>query len=370
MGCVLFCRAGNRVFTFMSRASIRAWVSLEEDAYLSRCINRLKFMKVLFIGGTGNISTASSRLAMQRGFDLYHLNRGNNSRSPEGVKTILGDINEPQKLTELKKHQWDVVVNWIAFTPEDIERDLALFRGKTKQYIFISSASCYQTPLRYPIITESTPLYNDLWDYSANKIKCEDRLMRAYREEGFPITIVRPSLTYDTVIPVAIGGFREYNTAARILAGKEIIIHGDGTSLWTVTHADDFAKGFTGLLGLTQAIGHAFHITSDEILTWNMIYLILAESLGCELNAVHIASDFICKTEPSYTGTLLADKAESVIFDNSKIKTFVPGYQATIPFSEGIQRTLKWLDADPARKIIDPGEEARIENILSAYKAL
>ena len=327
-------------------------------------------MKVLFIGGTGNISTASSKLAIQRGFELYHLNRGVNKVEIDGVRTILGDITKPKSLDGLNKHHWDVVVNWIAFTPEDIERDLALFRGNTKQYIFISSASCYQTPLRYPLITESTPLYNNLWDYSANKIKCEDRLMQAYREEGFPITIVRPSLTYNTVIPIAIGGFREYNTAARILKGKEIIIHGDGTSLWTVTHADDFAKGFVGLLGLTQAIGHAFHITSDEILSWNMIYGILAESLGCKLRPVHIASDFICQIEPSYTGTLLADKAESVIFDNSKIKTFVPGFKATIPFSEGIKRTLEWLDADPARKIINPGEESRIENILRAYRAL
>jgi nucleoside-diphosphate-sugar epimerase len=262
------------------------------------------------------------------------------------------------------------VVNWIAFTPEDIERDIAMFRGKTKQYIFISSASCYQTPLRYPVITESTPLINDLWDYSNDKIKCEDRLIKAYRDEGFPITIVRPSLTYDTVIPIAIGGFKEYNTADRILKGKEIIIHGDGTSLWTVTHSDDFAKGFTGLLGLSQAIGHAFHITSDEILSWNMIYEILATSLGCEAKVVHIASDFICKVEPSYTGTLLADKAESVIFDNTKIKTFVPGYKATIPFTTGIKRTLNWLDEHPERKIIDPDETARIENVLRAYKCM
>ena len=224
-------------------------------------------MKVLFIGGTGNISTPASRLALERGMDLYHLNRGNTKVELSGVKTILGDINKPKELSELANHHWDVIVNWIAFTPEDIERDIALFNGKTKQYIFISSASCYQTPLSYPIITESTPLCNNLWDYSHDKIRCEDRLTRAYREEGFPITIVRPSLTYDTVIPIAIGGFKEYTTADRILKGKEIIIHGDGTSLWTVTHSDDFAIGFVGLLGLTQAIGHAFHITSDEILS-------------------------------------------------------------------------------------------------------
>ena len=327
-------------------------------------------MKVLFIGGTGNISTPASRLALERGMDLYHLNRGNTKVTLSGVKTILGDINKPKELSELANHHWDVVVNWIAFTPDDIERDISLFKGKTKQYIFISSASCYQTPLSYPVITESTPLCNNLWDYSYNKIKCEDRLMQAYREEGFPITIVRPSLTYDTVIPIAIGGFKEYTTADRILKGKEIIVHGDGTSLWTVTHSDDFAIGFVGLLGLTQAIGHAFHITSDEILSWNTIYKILAESLGREAIIVHIASDFICKIEPSFTGTLLADKAESVIFDNTKIKTFVPEFKAIIPFAIGIKRTLNWLNENPDRKVINADKNEKIENVLNAYRSI
>ncbi len=327
-------------------------------------------MKVLFIGGTGNISTASTRLAIVKGMDMYHLNRGTTKVNLSGFKTIIGDINKPEQLQELKNHKWDVVVNWIAFTPEDIERDIALFKGKTKQYIFISSASCYQTPLSYPIITESTPLCNNLWDYSQQKIQCEDRLMKAYREEGFPVTIVRPSLTYDTVIPIAIGGFKEFTTPQRMLNGEEIIIHGDGTSLWTVTHADDFAKGFVGLIGLTTAIGHAFHITSDEVLTWNMIYKILADSLGVEAKVVHIASDFICKIEPSFTGTLLADKAESVIFDNTKIKTFVPGFTATIPFSEGIKRTLQWLDEKPVRKIFNAEKNQQMDNILRAYHSL
>lgn len=327
-------------------------------------------MKVLFIGGTGNISTASTRLAIVKGMDMYHLNRGTTKVNLSGFKTIIGDINKPEQLQELKNHKWDVVVNWIAFTPEDIERDIALFKGKTKQYIFISSASCYQTPLSYPIITESTPLCNNLWDYSQQKIQCEDRLMKAYREEGFPVTIVRPSLTYDTVIPIAIGGFKEFTTPQRMLNGEEIIIHGDGTSLWTVTHADDFAKGFVGLIGLTTAIGHAFHITSDEVLTWNMIYKILADSLGVEAKVVHIASDFICKIEPSFTGTLLADKAESVIFDNTKIKTFVPGFTATIPFSEGIKRTLQWLDEKPERKIFNAEKNQQMDNILRAYHSL
>jgi nucleoside-diphosphate-sugar epimerase len=327
-------------------------------------------MKVLFIGGTGNISTSSSKLAIEKGIDLYHLNRGQTIVKIPKVKTILGDINKPNELHELKKHDWDVVVNWIAFTPQDIERDIELFRGKTKQYIFISSASAYQKPLNYPVITESTPLHNNLAVYSNNKIQCEERLLKAFREENFPMTIVRPSLTYDTVIPIAIGGFKEYTTADRILKGKPIIIHGDGTSLWTVTHADDFAKGLVGLLGLTQAIGHAFHITSDEVLTWNMIYKILADSLNCELNAVHIASDFICKIEPYYIEKLLADKAESVIFDNTKIKTFVPEFKATIPFAVGIKRTLKWLDENPEMKVISSETNQRIETILKAYQKL
>ncbi len=327
-------------------------------------------MKILFIGGTGNISTPSSRLALANGMELFHLNRGTTKVDLPGVQTIVGDITKPDQLNELQKHTWDVVVNWIAFTADDIERDITLFKGKTKQYIFISSASCYQTPLSYPVITESTPLCNNLWDYSHGKIQCEDRLMKAYREEGFPVTIVRPSLTYDTVIPIAIGGFKEYTTPQRMLDGQEIIIHGDGTSLWTVTHADDFAKGFVGLLGLTTAIGHAFHITSDEILTWNMIYKILADAMGVEAKVVHIASDFICKIEPSFTGTLLADKAESVIFDNTKIKMFVPSFKATIPFSEGIRRTLNWLDEKPERKIISTEKNQQIENVLKAYHSL
>ncbi len=312
----------------------------------------------------------SSRLACLRGMELYHLNRGSTKVELEGLQTIIGDIDKPEELSELKKHKWDVVVNWIAFAPKDIERDIALFKGKTAQYVFISSASCYQTPLRYPVITESTPLCNNLWDYSNGKIQCEDRLMQAYREEGFPVTIVRPSLTYDTVIPIAIGGFKEYTTANRILKGKPIIVHGDGTSLWTVTHSDDFAKGFVGLLGLATAIGHAFHITSDEILSWNMIYEILAKSLGKEAHIVHIASDFICKVEPSFTGTLLADKAESVIFDNSKIKSFVPSFRAAIPFSEGIVRTLNWLNEKEERKIINADKNRKIENVLRAYGTL
>jgi nucleoside-diphosphate-sugar epimerase len=327
-------------------------------------------MKVLFIGGTGNISTASSKRSVELGIDLYHLNRGTSGADFPGVKTIIGDITKPETLHELKKHTWDVVVNWIAFTPADVEQDYELFKNKTKQYIFIGSASCYQTPLTYPYITESTPLKNNLWDYSQHKIACEDFLMKKYREEDFPVTIIRPSYTYDTVIPLAIGGFKEYTTVQRILNDEPVIIHGDGTSLWTLTHAEDFAKGFVGLLGLPPALGHAFHITSDEVLSWNMIYNILAHSLGKELKAVHIASDFICEVAPRFTGTLLADKSESVLFDNTKIKTFVPGFKATIPFSVGIKRTLEYFDAHPELKVVNQETNALINKVLEKYGAL
>jgi len=326
-------------------------------------------MKVLFIGGTGNISSAVSRLAVSQGIDLYHLNRGLSKLYIPGVKTISGDISNPASVfDELAHHHWDVVVNWIAYTEADIIRDIQLFKGKTKQYVFISSASAYQKPLTHPVITESTPLYNPFWEYSRNKIACEDKLTQAYRHEEFPMTIVRPSLTYNTVIPIAIGGFDEYTTADRILKGKKIIVHGDGKSLWTVTSADDFAIGFIGLLGNIHAIGHAFHITSDEILTWDQIYSILASAIGKQANVVHIPSELICKIESSYTGNLLGDKAESVIFDNSKIKMFVPGFKAVITFSEGIKKTLAWLDANPGKKFINPKTNEIMDRIIDSYE--
>jgi nucleoside-diphosphate-sugar epimerase len=324
-------------------------------------------MKALFIGGTGNISTSVSRLCIERGIDLYLLNRGSRKVEIANAETIRGDVTQPGITSLLKEHRWDVVVDWIAYTVDDVERDIRLFRGKTKEYLFISSASAYQKPPSHPVITESTPLYNPFWEYSRNKIACEDRLTRAYREEGFPITIVRPSLTYDTVIPVAIGGWTEYTIVDRMKRGKEIIIHGDGTSLWTVTHAEDFAKGFVGLLGHQQAIGQAFHITSDEILTWNQIYQSVADAADCVLNIVHIPSDFIAHCEPSLEGSLLGDKAASVIFDNTKIKRFVPDFRATIPLAQGIKRTLAWFEADPTRQVVRKETNEMMDRILQSY---
>ena len=332
-------------------------------------------MKVLFIGGTGNISSACSRLAVKKGIELFHLNRGKvKADIPAEVKTISADIKDKNKMqVALGDLHFDVVVNFIAYTPDDVKQDIEIFSGRTKQYIFISSASVYQKVGGHPVITESTPLYNPYWDYSRDKITCEDLLNDEYRKNGFPITIVRPSHTYDTVIPVAIGSWTDYTIIDRMKKGQEVIIHGDGTSLWTVTHSDDFAKAFVGLLGHQQAIGHAFHITSDELLNWNQIYEAVAEAAGAELNAVHITSDFICDVADSIgwewmRGNLLGDKAVSTIFDNSKIKRFVPGFDAKITFKVGIKKTVQWFEADPSRMVIDEGNNRLIDTVLKAYR--
>src|SRR5712692_631431 len=297
-------------------------------------------MKVLFIGGTGNISVSVSNLAVERGLDLFLLNRGREPVTINGAQTLLADITQPAQVQQaLGDQRFDVVVNWIAYREPDIERDLNLFRNKCSQYIFISSASAYQKPLTHPVITESTPLANPHWQYSRNKIACEERLMRAYREEGFPITIVRPSHTYDTRFPIGVGNWASYVIAKRMLEGKPIVVHGDGTSLWTLTHAEDFARGFVGLLGHPQTIGHAIHITSDFLLNWNQIHEQIGDALGVKPKLVHIPSEFIASVDPDTGAGLLGDKMYSAIFDNSKIKRLVPDYVARIPFHEGIRRT-------------------------------
>jgi nucleoside-diphosphate-sugar epimerase len=325
-------------------------------------------VKILFIGGTGNISTSVSRLCVQRGIDLHLLTRGIRRVELPGTTAMRADIHQPDQINAiLAGTHWDVVVDWIAYTPEEIERDITLFRGKTGQFVFISSASAYQKPPVHPVITESTPLCNPFWEYSRNKIACEERLNRAYRDEGFPITIVRPSLTYDTVIPLDIGGWTEYTVIDRMKRGLPNIVHGDGTSLWTMTHAEDFARGFTGLMGHPQSIGESFQITSDESLTWNQIYRSVAHAVGCEPRLVHIPSDFIVACEPSLQGTLLGDKSHSVIFDNSKIKRIVPDFKAIIPFHIGIERTISWFEADRTRQIVRRESHDMIEKILKAY---
>jgi nucleoside-diphosphate-sugar epimerase len=329
-------------------------------------------MRVLFLGGTGIISSACTRLAADRGIDLTLLNRGRRAAElPARVKTLAVDMEDEAGVGEaLRGATFDAVVDWIAYTPAQVERDLRLFRGRTRQYIFISSASAYQKPLAHYLITESTPLANPYWDYSRNKITCEERLLTAYREEGFPVTIIRPSLTYgDTQIPLAVNSWtKSYTIVDRMRQGKKVIVPGDGTSLWVMTHNSDFAKGLVGLLGHAQAIGHAFHITSDEVMTWDQFYRIVGEAAGAEPQLVHIASDFLAACLPEMVGSLIGDKANSAVFDNSKIKRFVPDFCATTTFKQGIRRTLAWFDADPARKQIDAEAGANWDKLIEAYE--
>ena len=326
-------------------------------------------MKVLFIGGTGTISSACTRLALEQGVELYLFNRGQTSTDlPAGAHLIQGDINNRDEAEALLKgHTFDAVVDWIAFGVEQVERDIELFSGRTGQYVFISSASAYQKPVAHYRIDEGTPLANPFWEYSRKKIACEDRLMREYRDNGFPITIVRPSHTYSpSRLPTAIGGGP--NVIARLRAGKKLIVHGDGASLWVMTHNTDFAKAFNGLFAHPKAIGHAYQITSDEVLTWNQIYAILGTAAGAEPQLVHIPSDFINHHDPATGAGLLGDKACSVVFDNSKIKELVPGYTATVPFSQGAKECIAWLDADPQRAQIDKEKEAMMDRVITAYE--
>ncbi|MEI7646228.1 MAG: SDR family oxidoreductase [Chloroflexales bacterium] len=328
-------------------------------------------MKALFIGGTGLISSACTRLALERGVELFLLNRGWHADTPAGATAIIADMNNRESVeAALAGQRFDVVVNWIAFTPDQIERDIALFTGRTDQYIFISSASAYQRPGGHYLVTESTPLANPYWQYSRDKIACEDRLMRALREEGFPVTIVRPSLTYgDTQIPLVMNSWQKpYTIIARMRQGRPVIVPGDGSSLWPITHNSDFAKGLVGLLGHAQATGHAFHITSDEALTWDQLYAATAAAAGTQARVVHIAADFICACIPDMTGSLIGDKCSSVIFDNRKIRRFVPGYLATTPFRVGIARTLAWFDADPQRQQVDVEADRQMDMLIDAYE--
>ncbi len=331
-------------------------------------------MKALFIGGTGIISSAVSSSLVRLGWDLYLLNRGNNSeRVPEGAKVIKADINDEENIAALiKEHDFDVVADFIAFVPSQVERDVRLFKGKTKQYIFISSASAYQKPLSDYRITESTPLANPYWEYSRNKIACEELLLNEYRKHGFPLTIVRPSHTYDDCkIPLGVHGNKgSWQVVKRMLENKPVIIHGDGSSLWTLTHNSDFAKGFIGLMGNFHAIGEAVNITSDESLTWNQIYEIIAAALGVKLDAVHIASDYLAACSSyDFNGSLLGDKANSVVFDNSKLKRLVPGFAATVRFDQGIRTLLKNVLSHPELQEEDTEFDVWCDNVIENYKA-
>jgi nucleoside-diphosphate-sugar epimerase len=328
-------------------------------------------MNVLFIGGTGIISTACAELAVTRGLKVTLMNRS--LRPPiKGTDSIRADIADLAATEQaLGGRNWDAVVDFIAFNAADAEARLRLLRGRVGQYVFISSASAYQKPLSDYLITESTPLSNPLWEYSRNKIAGEERLLRAYREEAFPVTIIRPSLTYGgPVVPLAVNSWlKGYTAVDRMRRNLPVIIPGDGLTLWTITHNTDFAKGLVGLLGHRGSLGHAFHITSDEALTWNQIYSMTAEAAGVPApRFVHIASDFIAACLPAMTGTLLGDKSNCALFDNSKIRRFVPGFSATTPYREGIARTIAWYDADPARKVLDAEASAHWDKLIRAYE--
>jgi nucleoside-diphosphate-sugar epimerase len=324
-------------------------------------------MKVLFIGGTGIISSACSEFAVQQGIDLTLLNRGRSERAAaEGSKSLVGDISDAAIGELLADYTWDAVVDWIAFTPEQVQRDINLFRGRTGQYIFISSASAYQTPPSNLPVRESTLLENPYWGYSQAKIACEELLVQAYRDEKFPMTIMRPSHTYDKRLIPLQGG---YTTLARMKQGKKVVVHGDGTSLWTLTHHKDFAKGFVPLLGNVRAVGEAFHITSDEWLSWNQIYEIFGQALGVKPQLVHVPSDLIAAFDAEIGAGLLGDKAHSMIFDNSKIKQVVPDFACSIPFSWGAREIVDWYTANPARQVVDEGLDALIDEIVATAEA-
>ncbi len=330
-------------------------------------------MKILFIGGTGLISSACSALAIERGMDLYLLNRSISKKYPLPARATLmtADVrgDEAALAALLAPHHFDAVVDWIAFTPADVARDIRLFAGKTGQYVFISSASVYQKPPTHYVITEETPLSNPYWAYSRHKIACEERLMQAYRQDGFPVTIVRPSLTYGpSQIPLCVGSWQHpYTVIDRMRRGQKIIIPGDGTSLWVVTWNGDFAVGLLGLLGRPDALGEAFHITSDEVLTWNQIYQETGRALGLEPDFVHVSSELIAAYDPEMVGSLLGDKIHSLVFDNRKIKRFVPEFSARVSWAEGVRRSLAWFDADPSRRTIDAAANRLWDTIIAAH---
>jgi nucleoside-diphosphate-sugar epimerase len=329
-------------------------------------------MKILFIGGSGTISRAVAQQTIAAGHELWLLNRGRR-RPIDGAKTIVADIADLDAVrAALRGHTWDVVVQFIAFAPADIRRDVELFQGKTRQYFFISSSSVYQKPLQHYLVTESTPRANPYWEYARLKIACEDELDAARRATGFPGVIVRPSYTYaEDLVPLTLNASgKSWTLIDRLRRGAPVIIPGDGNSLWTMTHNSDFARGLIGLFGNPAAIGEAFHITSDEVLTWNQIFAQAAEAAGVSKpRFVHIATDFILSCVPSAEGSLVGDKLVSAVFDNAKVKRFVPGFAAQTRFADGIRQTIAWFDADPARQVIDDATNTRWDKLVAVYES-
>lgn len=322
-------------------------------------------MKILFIGGTGVISSSCSELCIEKGFDLFLLNRGISFRTPPpGTKLIHADISDIKSVdSALNNQSFDVIVDWIAFNEDDVKRDYELFRNRTKQYIFISSASAYQKPPQKLPITEEVPLINPYWKYSQAKIDCENYLISRFKEDGFPVTICRPSHTYDKTKPALKAGYLPFH---RMKTGKKIIIHGDGNTLWTLTHTLDFARGFIGLIGNQDTIGQAYHITSDETLTWNQIAETLSVKSGYELKSIHIPIDFIAQYDKEWGAELYGDKAYDTYFDNSKIKSIVPDFKATIPFEEGALEIAEWY-SQSSNQILNAELDLTMDRIITEF---
>jgi nucleoside-diphosphate-sugar epimerase len=324
--------------------------------------------RVLFIGGTGVISTACVRRAVEQGFEVSVLNRGTTSVRPvpPEVRVMSADIYDKASVAAaLGGSEFDVVADFMAFTPDHVQADLDRFAGRVGQFVFISSASAYQTPpARLPVL-ESTPLRNPHWQYSRNKIACEDLLTRAYRDEAFPVTVVRPSHTYDHTLVPFDGG---WTVMDRMRRGAPVIVHGDGTSLWTLTHHTDFARAFVGLLANPRAVGDTFHITSDEAPPWDQIAQTLATAAGVQPRVVHVPSDAIAAEDSEWGAGLLGDKAHSMVFDNSKVKSAVPGWVATVPFAQGAHEIVEWHDADESRRVIDQQLDAAMDRLAATYE--
>lgn len=332
-------------------------------------------MKILIIGGTGTISSAVTRQLAAQGHDLWLLNRGTRrSEVPAAVRQVVCDINdEAEVVRQIGREQWDAVCEFIGFVPSQVERDFRLFHGRTRQYVYISSASAYNKPAPNHVITEGTTLANPHWQYSRDKIACEELLMRKYRDEQFPVTIVRPSHTYsERGVPTSVHGPRgSWQVLKRIMDGKPVIIQGDGTSLWTMTWNDDFARGFIGLLGNPKAIGEAFQIMSDEQLTWSQIYQCIGDALHTTVKPYYVASDFLAAVSPKewqLEGNLTGDKSQTVIFDCSKLKRAVPGWQATVRFSEGVRRSVTWMLSHPELQVEEPDFDAWCDRVIDALE--
>ena len=332
-------------------------------------------MKILIIGGTGTISSAITRQLAESGHDLWLLNRGTRKQEvPASVKQVIADIDDTESvLASLAGVTFDAVCEFIGFVPSQVERDIRLFSGRTRQYVYISSASAYNKPAASPYITEGTALANPYWQYSRNKIACEELLMHTYREEGFPVTIVRPSHTYcERAVPLSIHGPKgSWPVLKRMMEGKPVLVHGDGSSLWTLTWNEDFASGFIGLLGNPKAIGETFQIMSDEQLTWDQIYHCVGNALHIQPKLYHVASDFlaaVCPEEYDLTGNLIGDKAVTVIFDCTKLKRAVPGFQATTRFDEGVRRCVAYLLAHPELQVEDPEFDAWCDRVIEVQE--